>query len=43
MNISPIIVLTLGAVAGILFVTVFIISWIVTFRNRKIIQDNRYK
>ena len=43
MNISPAIVLTLGAVAGALFVTVFIISWIVTFRNRKIIKDNRHK
>lgn len=39
-EISPNIVLILGAIAFALFVSLFIASWIVTMRNRRIIRRN---
>ncbi len=39
MHISATIPLILGIIAGILFVGVFTAAWIVTFRNRRKIQD----
>ena len=41
MNIPPVILLTIGISAGILFIIVFITAWIVVFRNRKIINKER--
>lgn len=41
MNIPPVILLTLGISSGILFIIVFITTWIVVFRNRKIINRDR--
>ncbi len=39
MHISATIPLILGIIAGILFVGVFTAAWIVTFRNRRKIQN----
>ncbi len=38
MHISAIIPLILGLIAGILFVSVFITAWVITFRNRRRIK-----
>lgn len=39
-EISPDIVLILGAIAFALFVILFVVSWIATMRNRRIIRRN---
>lgn len=41
MSIPPVILLAVGISAALLFVIIFIICWIITFRNRKIIKNER--
>lgn len=36
-NISPTLILTIGIVAGLLFLSIFLISLMITMRNRRII------
>ncbi len=38
MHITPTIPLILGIIAGVFFVGVFMVAWIVTFRNRRKIR-----
>ncbi|MDE6827004.1 MAG: hypothetical protein K2J18_09605 [Paramuribaculum sp.] len=38
MNIPPSLMLTIGTTAGALFLAIFVISAIITIRNRKLIQ-----
>lgn len=38
MNISPTLLLVLGICAAVFFISVFVISLIITVRNRRIIQ-----
>lgn len=38
MNISPTLMLTIGLCAALLFVAVFVVSLVLTMRNRRLIQ-----